>query len=410
MTPPGGAERGATVDLRVAIVVLLAALAARLVLALSLPPDRIPWPDGSQYAEIARSLLDGNGYGLRALRPPGYPTFMAAVWALTGPSLPVLRIVEALIGTGSVALIGVLGARWFGRPAGTVAMMLAALHPVLAFLPGTQYSENLLVFVLLLVWGLWFGALADPRAGLGRWIAGGALAGYALLVRPTVVLLLVGFGIAAAVALARARRRWLAPALAVAAVIAAVLAPWIVRNHRVHDHWFFVATGGGRALWLGHNDFTTGRGGSIAIPDSALAAELAALPDQVAMDAHLGARARDWMREHPRRTVELYFVRLGSLFALYPETYTRTPFLEQAARLAQGLVTIVVYAGALLGWFALRGSPLRGPMLATILVYSLVHALFFSVLRYRMVVEPLLLWAAGAGWAALWRRRPSREA
>lgn len=405
MSPAAPPARDRTLDPRVAIALALAALAARVALALSLPPDRIPWADGRQYIEIARTLLAGDGYGSPTLRPPGYPTFVAGVWALTGTSLPALRLVEAALATVSVVLVGVFGARWMGRRAGTIAMALAAFHPVLAFLPGTQYSENLLVFVVVLLWGAWLGALADPRAGLGRWALGGALAGLAMLVRPTTVLLLPGFALAAAVVLARDRRAWLAPALAVAAAIVLVLAPWTLRNHRVHHHWYFVATGGGRALWLGNNDFTTGRAGSIALPDSAFAAELSRLPDDMAIDARFGERAREWMREDPARAAGMYAVRLGSLFALYPETYTRVPHLEAASRFAQGVVTLLTYAGAILGWFALRGSPLRAPMFTTIALFGLAHAITFSVLRYRMPIEPLLLWAAGAGWAALpWPR------
>ncbi|NOT34364.1 MAG: hypothetical protein HOP12_09365, partial [Candidatus Eisenbacteria bacterium] len=232
----------------------------------------------------------------------------------------------------------------------------------------------------------------------------GALMGIAVLIRPNAVLLLPGFAVAAAIQLAGARRAWLGPVLIAAAAFVVVLTPWTLRNHHVHGRWFFVASGGGRALWLGNNERTTGRAGSIMLPDSAFSVRLAREPDELAMDRGFRDEALAWMREHPGRAVALYFVRLGSLFALYPETYTRAPFLEHTARLAQGTLTVVVFVGALLGLMALSGSPIRAPILGAIVGFALVNAMFFCVLRYRMPFEPLLLWLAGHGWASrLWR-------
>ncbi|NOT33966.1 MAG: hypothetical protein HOP12_07325, partial [Candidatus Eisenbacteria bacterium] len=187
---------------RAEFALVVIAMLARLVLAMRLPADHIPWSDGREFAEIARSLIDHGSYGLQTLRPPGYPTFMAAVWALAGESLPRLRAVECVLGTLAVWWIGRCGAAWFGRRAGLIAMALAALHPVLAFLPGTQYSENLLVLVMVFAWGVLLTALLDARAGLARWAIGGALMGIAVLIRPNAVLLLPGFAVAAAIQLA----------------------------------------------------------------------------------------------------------------------------------------------------------------------------------------------------------------
>jgi 4-amino-4-deoxy-L-arabinose transferase-like glycosyltransferase len=389
-------RRGPPPGLLLGLIVAVA-LVARLVFVAVTPPVLI-FPDGREYAAVARSLLEGHGFGAQTLRPPGYPAFIALVWALTGRSLVALRIVEAVLGALTVALIGQFGMGWFGRRAGLLAAALAALHPVLAFLPATQYSENLIVLVCVLGYGALLGATRDPRAGLGRWALGGMLFGLAALIRPNVVLLVPGLLAGATWSLAHRGRATVRPVLLALVALALTIAPWIVYEHQREGHWFFIATGGGRSLWLGSNDRTTGHAGSIVVPDSALAAELMKLPDEVVRDRRLASLAFQWMRADPARAVRMYGIRLSSLWALYPDPYTRMRQMNGAARAAQAVFSLVIFAGALIALRRARGNPLLAPMTWSIVVFSLVNALFFMVLRYRLPFEPMLIWMAGIGW------------
>jgi len=233
--------------------IAVVALVARVAIALA-TPRAIQWPDGREYEAVALSIVEHGGYGTQTLRAPGYPTLIAGVYAVFGPDLLALRLVEAALGALVVAMIGGFGAALFGGPAGLLAAAFAALHPVLAFLPSTQYSENTLLLVLVPALGL---ALAPGRDTVGRWGFAGVLFGLAALVRPNVVFLLPG--LLAGLSLARRRERLpaLVPALLLGLGLVAAVTPWIARSHRVHDQWFFIASGGGRALWLGNNEQTT---------------------------------------------------------------------------------------------------------------------------------------------------------
>src|SRR5207244_4011018 len=207
--------------------------------------------DSREYEDTALSLYQHGTYGLHTVRAPGYPTLIAAVYVAFGPHLVALRLVEAALGIFSVAWIGVVATRVFGPGAGLFSAALAALHPVLAFLPTIQYAENTLVFVVVLAFGAVFEAWR--RGGLWRWAGSGVLWGLALLVRPNTVFALPGLAVGLGLALHRERRGWWAPALVGITACALTLAPWIVRSHRVHGDWFFIATGGGRQIWIGNN-------------------------------------------------------------------------------------------------------------------------------------------------------------
>jgi 4-amino-4-deoxy-L-arabinose transferase-like glycosyltransferase len=382
--------------------VLAVALAARLALV-AYSPRAIQWVDGREFEAVARSLLEHHTYGTQTLRPPGYPTFVAAVYGLLGPDLVRLRIVEAVVGTVTVGVIGAVGASLFGAPAGLAAAALTAIKPVLMMLPTTQYSENLLLLVVALAFAAAFAAWR--RGGLGRWALAGALFGLGLLIRPNTVLLLPGLAAGFALVLRRERRGWRRP-LAVAAVATLlVVTPWIVRNHQVHHRWFFVATGGGRQFWFGNNPRTSGAPNLLTLPDPAMQQELARLPDDAARERYLYRRGFEFVRQHPLRAARLYLVKLGNLFALTPTTISHTVFTRPWGRGVEGLGSAVVFLGVLLALRRVRRTPALWPLLGGIVTYALANAVFFTVMRYRLAVEPCLLWMSGLGWAGLLGRR-----
>jgi 4-amino-4-deoxy-L-arabinose transferase-like glycosyltransferase len=389
--------------------VLAVALLARLVIVALAPPE-IQWPDGREFVEIARSLYQHHGYGMQTVRAPGYPTLIAAIYELLGPDLMRLRVVEAVLGTLSVGILGAVGASLFGGPAGLLAAAMAAVHPVLALLPSTQFSENTLVLLITLSFAAAFAAWR--RGGLARWALAGALFGLALLTRPNTVTLLPGVALGFSLALHRERRHWVLPLLTAGVAALLVISPWVIRNQRVHHRWFFVATGGGRQFWYGNNSGATGASTSATFPDSGLCNELARLPDEVVQERLLYERGMEFVRQHPGRAARLYAVKLGNLFALYPETISHSTFMIPASRLCGGIASAVIFLGALLALSRLRRTPVLWPMVGGIVTFALVNSVFFTVMRYRMAFEPCLLWMAGLGWTTtLWRQRarPSSE-
>ncbi|MBI1796934.1 MAG: glycosyltransferase family 39 protein [Candidatus Eisenbacteria bacterium] len=394
-------DRAASAVPRVAAAAWIApialALLARLAFVAALPRE-ILWRDGREFETIARSILAHHGYGLQTLRPPGYPTFIAGVYALFGPSILALRLVEALLATAAVGVVAVVGGRRFGPLAGWIAAMLMALHPVLALLPSTQYSENVLVLMLVLAFTATDAAWA--RGGLARWGLAGALLGIAALVRPNAVLLLPGLALGLLAALRGERRPWLLPGLAAALALVVAVTPWIVRCHRVQGAWYFIATGGGRQFFLGNSAHATGSTTDVIYYTPEEQTTLDGLPNDIARERWLYRHSMEFVRRDPGRVAQLYLIKMGNLFAPWPETVTQT-LLSRWSRVAQGIASVVVFAGALIALARLRASPAVWPLLGAIVTFALAQAVFHSVMRYRMAIEPCLLWLAGAGWASL---------
>jgi len=379
------------------IVVVLAGLFTRLAFV-AIMPRQILWPDGLEYEAVAKSLLAGGGYGLQTLRPPGYPTLIAAVYGLSGHSLLALRVVEALLGTLSVALVGAFGARAFGPVAGLIAAGIMAVHPVMTFLPATQYSENTVVLFVTLAMGAVFAAYA--RGAWWRWAIAGALFGLAALIRPTTAFLLPGLALGLAIALTVTNRPRVVPGLVAMLGFALVVAPWVVRCHEVHGRWFFIASGGGRQFWVGNNPRATAETSAPTQWNAAERESLAVQPDDLARERWHYREGLRFVRAEPARAARLYVRELGNLFSLWPETFSRQVAIGAAGRWGQGAASLVVFAGVLLSLARLRESRLLWPLLGAVVSFALLSAAFFTVMRYRMVIEPLLLWMAGVGWGA----------
>lgn len=194
----------------------------------------------SRTGDYATSSKPGTGSGgtrgPTALFPPGFPYFLAVVdlidghtsqRAAAGPA----RVSQAVLGTVTVALIGLVALEAFGAEVGLAALALAAIYPVLIETSAVIVAENLLIaFELAAV----YCALRVRRAAHPyRWAVGaGVLTGLAALTHQDGLVLVIPVAIAAwsGVAAGTSRVRALvAPAAMLAAVVLTV-APWMVRN------------------------------------------------------------------------------------------------------------------------------------------------------------------------------------
>jgi hypothetical protein len=216
-----------------ALVVL--ALVLRLIM-IAATPDFQPRLDAAHYDGLACGLVLDGAYELRvpagrdehtcgsspaganpptAFRPPGWPALLAAVYAVDEDGRwTTARVLQALLGTATVALIGLLVLQLLGSGrAALVATAVAAVDTTLLAVTGSLLSEPL--FVLLIT-------AATLLALRGRLLTAGLLLGAATLVRSN------GFVLVPVLALL-ARTGWRgAGVLAVGTVLA--VAPWTVRN------------------------------------------------------------------------------------------------------------------------------------------------------------------------------------
>lgn len=445
--------------------ILLAALAARVGWGLAQPSDDASLrqlPDQAEYLTLAGTLLGGQGLhffddrfaqAVYAYRMPGYPAFLAAC---LGRPL-VARLAQAAVDTSTVLAVALLARMLLpgraGRSGALVAAGLVAVNPYLVFFTGLLLSETL--FTGMLAWGMVllvaggrggrFGpepAAEDgvepaspssepvpspphrPVLGTLLWLLGGLTIAASALVRPSAPPLTVILGVLAAFAAkpprprsgdrlaAREpfRPRWPLPVAATMLLLsAAVLAPWAYRNSLVVGAWVWTTTNGGVTAYDGFNPDATGAS------DQTVLRSLPQLRSmtEVARSDYLSARAAEFVRDNPRRALQLAVAKAARTWSPVPLSDEYGGWRYWAVGLGY---TVPLYVLVVLGIY--RGSMRRAAkvyLLAPAAYFTLVHMASVGSLRYRIPVEPPLAVVAASGLSALrggatpWRRAGGGE-
>lgn len=212
--------------------------AAALVTGDWTPPEGMPDPE-----------IRTAPYG----RPPGYPFFLAGVYALFGVNDWAPRIVQLFLGLVNVLLAWLLARRLFGPGAAFWTGLLMAGYWVFPYYETQLTYPAVVVLLVLLLLHAAASWANRPRPGMGLVL--GLLLGLFALFRPNGLLFLPVLALWMWGA-ARRRgllRRWL-PAVALLALgLLAVTAPVFVRNYRVARDFVFLSSYGGINFLVGNN-------------------------------------------------------------------------------------------------------------------------------------------------------------
>ena len=205
--------------------------------------------DSFVYGDIARNWLQHGIYGLSGvdeisptyIRLPGYPAFLAAVFAIFGMEhYRAVLVLQMFVDIGTCFLIADLARRLISVRAARFAFLLGVLCPFLANYVANALTETLEVFFTVLSLNLAVRAQGAVDAWPTRvWVGCGLAVGTAMLLRPDGALLLVAIVGYLLVSSLLQRPRAGAPAphllragLIVIVVSLASLVPWTLRNLR----------------------------------------------------------------------------------------------------------------------------------------------------------------------------------
>jgi 4-amino-4-deoxy-L-arabinose transferase-like glycosyltransferase len=310
--------------------VLAVALTIRLVAALAVGPELAPGADADDYVRIGKSIADGDGIpthelmlnngGPSALRPPAYPFTLGGIFAITGDSLAAARIAQALLGTVTVALLGLVAWQIFRRrDVALAAMGITAIYPPFIGIGAALMTETLFLPLML---GSVAAALEQRRVGGWRWaVAAGVLAGLATLTRVSGVYLVLPLLLLVWTGRPLLSRAALRPVAAVAASAALVVAPWTIRNAIEFDAFVPVTTATGIAFAGAFNPDTREDPDHLWLPAFAVPElqPLFNMPglDEAELSGELSSYAREFAFDHPFYVVELAWSNLGRMLEIH---------------------------------------------------------------------------------------------
>jgi 4-amino-4-deoxy-L-arabinose transferase-like glycosyltransferase len=241
---------------------VLAGLALRVFFVLKFPVTDSG--DAPFYIELAWNWLKHGVYGFPIngqltpvdMRVPGYPAFLAAVFAFAGNSPRAVMLAQAVLDLATCFLIALVAARLAPeisrRRVALAGLWLAALCPFTANYAAVALTETLTIFLTTLAILILLETDLGERISVFRdvgltswllnpWFLAGLVVGFGTLVRPETPLLLFAAGFLLAI-------KWWRPVdwlkllragLLLGVGVILPLVPWAARNWRtLHDVQF----------------------------------------------------------------------------------------------------------------------------------------------------------------------------
>jgi 4-amino-4-deoxy-L-arabinose transferase-like glycosyltransferase len=408
-------------ELRLLLAALALGLAVRVAYVLA-TRHLVLGGDEPEYDAEARFIAAGHWfwtalpYGIphaSAWKAPGYPAFLGVLYALIGPHLTAVRLLQALFGVVTIVLTWVLARRLFGARTAVLAAFVVAVYPLVWQFEELLYPESLVTPLTLAALIAILGAPPTPK----RAAVTGALVGFAMLVHPTALCLLGGVLVAGWLTIGL-RRGTVTTAISIGVALL-IVGPWTIRN-AVVEHAFIPISLQDAAAYGTFN------------PDSAndpvfpyawrpLSPSTRAFydPAHPLSDAKFRSRlnsfTRRYIRDHPTSLLEAFFWNgLSRLWdirrqsrALVGVSYEGSDrFLIKAGLDMYYVLLPLALAGLLI---ARRRRALVLGVIAIALALSVISTVD-SGTRYRAPLEPLIVIFAGSALLAGYDRRRARRA
>lgn len=348
------------------------------------------FPDGRDYDALALSLAGGTGYEIdkvpNTFRPPGYPLFLAAVYALAGHSYAVVKVLQSLIGALTCVLVAMIGERLFSKRTGVIAGGIAAGYPFLVLYSGFLLSESLFVFLSV----AFLYVLLQLR---GNWTwRGVALAGVVLglmnLTRPVALLLpgLLFFWLWGELG-AKRRAAMVAGLLALWMLVPIV--PWTVRNYAVAHSFILIDDHHWLGLYIGNNRTI------LEMPDK-IGGWLEPALVEGSRESFRAADHRsayfsflkDRLLQRPLDLLRLEGYKLVRFWSVVPTSSQTTPRDTLISILSYGLLLPLALLGVAL---AFKSAVKPWLLILWVLNFCLVTLIAFGSTRFRAPVEPVLV-------------------
>lgn len=384
------------------------AVLLRLALVVILDTHSSPYHQ-SEHVQIADHILKGKGYsygwyGLVDLDEGSFmpPLYVAVVlfsrMLFTSTPWLAIQILQAFLSAGTCVVVYLIGREVFTELVGIVASLLFCVYP-----PALGYTldiqsvvwETFLAVLLVHVCISWRRSRSWKSAMLIGFVWGLGVLSRAnlLLLAPFLLIwMILSDGRKAAVQFS-----------AVFCTLMLVLGPWALRNYSVHGDFVLVSTNGGFNFFMGNNENAAGTVyqslGDVWKQHPGLAKELAQL-NEVERDGRLYQEGIKFIQTHPKEAFSLALRKFVYFWWFVPE------FLKRGVTSGYpryfGLIYVLSYAVilplSLLGFvLSIREYEELIIIYALLLIQTLVSTAFVAGIRFRAVVEPLLIILAAYG-------------
>ncbi|WPL17688.1 putative integral membrane protein [Thiorhodovibrio winogradskyi] len=387
--------------------------------------------DEKDYALLAQNLLAGNGFAWEegkptSIRPPGYPTFIAAIWFITGDQDPQsVRFVQILLSLFSIALLYRIGRIAFSSNVALLAAGIFSLYPTYVGFASFLYAEVLFIFLMLFVILVYLRMTNASVSLFSLATTAGLLLGLAALTRTIAWPYFLVFVPLVLFTVGNDLKTRLKASSAVVLGFFLIIAPWSYRNSELQNQFTLIDTMGGMNLMMGNYEHTPLNRAwdavSLLSTDKRWSYSLGSIPEsadwgEAERSKWASDQAKQFMLSHPLLTIERSIAKFFSFWGLerviiaawerelYHPPKWSIPVLAVVINSAYILTMLLAVVGLFLA--PPNEQKFHYLVWTLLVVFTGVHMLIFGHARYHLPLMPLLiLYAASAvdrrAWKAL---------
>ena len=403
------------------LAVILVSVLARVAVAFYMGNAVVELPgifDQVSYHNLALRVLGGHGFTFgemwwpitRAGEPTAhwsfpYTLYLVGVYAVFGAYPVVARILQAIIvGILHPFITYRIGEKVFGRNIGLIASGVVSIYIYYVYYGAALMTEPFYITSILfsLFFGMQMAENTDKKRDVKLGLVLGISIGLTAILRQVFLLFIPFLFLWIWIARFRLNRKLplLSTALSFILVFSFIL-PITYYNYQRFQRFILINTNSGYAFFWGNNPIY----GTKFIPILSTPEYQAMIPEEVrhldeaALDSELLGRGIQFVVQDPKRYVLLSLSRIPPYYMFWysPESST----LSNISRIGSfGVFLPFMLYGLFLGikksasFWNLLFSP-QGLLILFALVYSGVHILTWTLIRYRLPVDAVLIPFAG---------------
>jgi hypothetical protein len=411
------------------LIIVLVSVALRMLVAFYLGNEIDAPPlltDQRSYDALGARLITGHGFSFdqgwypftEANTPTAHWSFLYSLWVATvytifGPNPLAVRVVQAIIGGILLPLmVYYFSTALFQSPAfqprlaergvltERLALLAAGISAVYFYF--VLYAATLMTetfYLIALLWSLLLTMKLAERPTLKRGLWLGLSLGLTTLLRQSVLpwLIVAVFWLLLVAFRAKAVQRMAGALLATGVVMAAMIAPFTIRNYLVFGQFLLLNSNAGYAMYSAQHPMQgTNFQEFTAAP---MPTDMQGM-NEAQMDRELMRRGIGFITADPGRYVLLSLSRIPDYFEFWPTA--DTSLINNVGRVGSfglllpffiyGLVLALRWAGpaAQGGWGLFLTSPLA-LLLLFMICYSALHVLTWAMPRYRLPVDAVAI-------------------
>ncbi len=389
--------------------------------------------DRDAYLDISHQLATGHGFSLSssgkptAFRPPLYPLLLAGI-EVSGAGLYGIALLHFVLSTLTVYFTYRLSRKFLPEKFAIGVMALIAVDPLLLQYTSLVMTETLFVFLFTVLIDQVVpdkknGPSSEPVSYLKSFTTG-VLFGLCALCRPTIwafgILWLLSH-LVSFILKRNQNRSGTFFSIPLITGIILVVSPWMIRNVIQFNKPVFTTTHGGYTLLLGNNsvfydEVVSQKWGTVWSYESlknwqdSLESEMANQPEPVKTeterDQWMYQKAFEEIRNNPNSFLSACLLRLGRFWNITP-TGPSAGGVSQQIRFGIGIYYALILTGMVIGILSLKKSEWSNwvPIILSLLAFSVVHLFFWTNMRMRAPLLPLICILAMRGFMACRKKR-----